>query len=98
MDDKWKLIIDMLDIATLLKIKRQCEIYITYSIDKKQFNEKNGIKANAKWFGEMLEYVESVLVFKNFEIKESGGSKTENITSTMGEDKKEKTKKEKTSK
>ena len=94
MEETTKLIINMLDIGQLLRIKKQCESYITYTIDHKQFNEKFGIKTNQKTFGELLEYVEGVLIFKQFEQKESGGIKTESIKSTMTEDTK-KTKKEK---
>jgi len=95
MEEETKLIINILDIPTLLKIKRQCEIYSTYTIDFKQFNDKFGIKTNQKRFGDMLEYVNQILVFKQFEQKnnESDGKKAENIKSTMDEEQKKKTKK-----
>lgn len=95
MEEETKLIIQLLDIGTLLKIKRQCEIYSTYTIDYKQFNDKFGIKTNQKKFGDMLEYVNQILIFKQFEQKESDGIKSDNIKSTMGEEPKKKIKKEK---
>ena len=94
MEEETKLIIQLLDIGTLLKIKRQCEIYTTYTIDYKQFNDKFGIKTNQKKFGDMLEYVNQILIFKQFEQKESDGIKADNIKSTMGQEPKKKTKKE----
>lgn len=94
MEEETKLILELLDIGTLLKIKRQCEIYSTYTIDYKQFNEKFGIKTNQKKIGDLLEYINYILIFKQCEQKDSGGIKTDNIKSTMGEEPKKKIKKE----
>lgn len=84
-------ILNNLDIAQLLKIKSQCEMYITYTIDNKQVNNKNDIKTKQKEFAILLEMVESTLVYKRFE-KVDTAAKGENITSTM-DSKKDKTKK-----
>jgi len=94
MEEQTKLIINFLDIGTLLKIKKQCETYLSYTIDYKQLNDKNAIKTNQKYYGELLEYVNQVLVLKQVEQKESGGIKTDTIKSTMEDNQKTKTKKE----
>jgi len=81
------------DIAQLLKIKNQCEMYITYTIDNKQLLKKHEIKTNQKDFMLLLEMVESALVFKRFEKVESAASNSENIKSGLNEQPAKKTKK-----
>lgn len=63
-------IINMLPKSTLLKLKNQCEKYLNYSVDFKQINNKNGIKARQKTFAEILEQVNATLVFKQCEESE----------------------------
>lgn len=77
-------LINMLSIGTLLKLKNQCEKYITYTIDFKQVNNKNRIQARQKLFAEILEQVQATLVFKQVENeKANSAEKSENIKSTM---------------
>lgn len=79
-------LINMLSIGTLLKLKNQCEKYITYTIDFKQVNNKNRIQARQKLFAEILEQVQATLVFKQVEnekINANSAEKSENIKSTM---------------
>lgn len=81
-------IINMLSLPVLLRIKKQCEAYITYTIDFKQVNNVNYIKNRQKVFAEILEQVNSALVFKQAEfekVKEEDPKKSETVqvVSTM---------------
>lgn len=81
-------IINMLSLPVLLRIKKQCEAYITYTIDYKQINNVNYIKTKQKLFTEILEQVNSTLVFKQAEfekVKEEDPKKSETVqvVSTM---------------
>lgn len=67
MDQTTVEIINMLSVSTLLKLKKQCEAYTTYSIDFKQVNYKNAVKNRQKVFLEILEQVNATLVFKQVE-------------------------------
>ena len=83
-------IINMLSLPVLLRIKKQCEAYITYTIDFKQVNNVNYIKNRQKVFAEILEQVNSALVFKQAEfekVKEEDPKKSETVQvqSTMNE-------------
>lgn len=78
-------ILYMLDETTLNKIKKKCEMYLTYSIDNKQINNKHDIKTKQKEYAILLEQVCSVLVIKGFEL--SAKKVSENIQSTTTESK-----------
>lgn len=79
-------LINMLSMPVLLRIKKQCEQYITYSIDYKQVNNHNYIKNRQKLFAEILEQINATLVFKQCEfekIKEDEQKKSDVVQSTM---------------
>lgn len=91
-------ILNNLDIATLMRIKTQCEMYITYTIDNKQINKKNEIKTKQKEFAILLEMVESTLVYKRFENKVDTAAQGENIKSCINSNNKQDNKKTKNKK
>ena len=66
MDNLTKEILYILDLPTLLKIKEQCNRYITYAIDNKQVNSKYNVQTRTKLYAELLEEVNSQLVLKQF--------------------------------
>lgn len=78
-------IINMLSVSVLLKIKKQCENYITYTIDFKQVNNKNAIKTRQKVFAEILEQVNTTLVFKQVENEKLEVKETNAVKSTYTE-------------
>ena len=80
-------IINMLSVSTLLKLKKQCEAYTTYTVDFKQLNYKNAIKTRQKVFLEILEQVNATLIFKQCESEklESKKETPEALKSTMPE-------------
>lgn len=80
-------IINMLSVSTLLKLKKQCEAYTTYTVDFKQLNYKNSIKTRQKVFLEILEQVNATLIFKQCESEKLETKKTEPeaLKSTMPE-------------
>lgn len=79
-------IINMLSINTLLKLKKQCEAYTTYTVDFKQINYKNSIKTRQKVFAEILEQVNATLVFKQCETEKlEAKNPVEQVKSTMQE-------------
>lgn len=81
MDDLVKEILYVLDIPTLLRIKEQCQRYITYSVDYKQINSRYSVKTRANKFSELLEEVEAQLVLKNFAQKEQNNTNNANMNS-----------------
>lgn len=89
MDQTTKELINMLSLNVLLRLKKQCEAYTTYTIDYKQINRKNSIADRQKVFAEILEQVNATLVFKQLEfekIKEEDiQKKSDNVQSTMEE-------------
>lgn len=91
MDQTTKELINMLSLNVLLRLKKQCEAYTTYTIDYKQINRKNSIVDRQKVFAEILEQVNATLVFKQLEfekIKEEDiQKKSDNVQSTMEENK-----------
>lgn len=103
MDDLVKEILYVLDIPTLLRIKEQCQRYITYSVDYKQINSKYSVKTRANKFSELLEEVEAQLVLKNFAQKEQNNTNnatmnSPNIKSSMASDPEKKSKKKENAK
>lgn len=82
MDDLTREILYILDIPTLLRIKEQCNRYITYSVDYKQINSKYGVQTRAKKFSELLEEVEALLVIKNFAQKEQNNNSNNATTNS----------------
>lgn len=87
MDQSTIEIINMLSMPVLLKIKKQCEAYCTYTIDFKQVNTKNSIRTRQKVFAEILEQVQATLVFKQCEYEKTEEEKAQDkkpvVVSTM---------------
>lgn len=82
-------LINMLSKSVLLKLKKQCEAYCTYTIDFKQINNKNNVKTRQKVFADILEQVNATLVFKQVEDEKTEEEKKEEkkpvVVSTMPE-------------
>ena len=87
MDQTTKELVNMLSLTVLLRLKKQCEAYITYTIDYKQVNYKNQIKDRQKTFSELLEQINAAIVFKQVEFEKVKEEKEEksSVVSTMQE-------------
>ena len=98
MDHITKLILEQLDIKTLRNLEKYCEKYLNYSVDYKQIIQKYNVKTNSKELADLQEYCNLLITLKQVEQKDqtaiSTNKNSENITSTMENDKVESKKKE----
>lgn len=96
MDHITKLILEQLDIKTLRNLEKYCEKYLNYTVDYKQIIQKYNVKTNSKELADLQEYCNLLITLKQVEQKEaiSTNKNSENITSTMENDKVESKKKE----